>query len=140
MKGEDDMLERDIIQSRGFRNIGKDGAAVGFEIPVRLPYYRGIWLSQLRPGRLVVDGEAIAPADITWILNGKAYPQVDVTSNGDTHWFPLDVAVLSVWKPGGLAQGFHDIEVDFNWSASYMPPSMDTLFGTRLQKRRLVLV
>jgi len=140
MKGEDDMLERDIIQSRGFRNVSKGGVAVGFEIPVRIPYYRGIWLSQLRPGRLAVDGVEVPPEDIAWILKGRTYPQTGITNHGDVHWFPLDVAVLSVKRPGGLAQGFHDFEVEFNWSASYMPPSMDTLFGTRPQKRRLVLV
>jgi hypothetical protein len=134
------MLEREVIQSRGFRNIGKSEAAVGFEVAVRLPYYRGIWLSQLRPGRLVVDGVEIAPADIAWIVDGKAYPQNALAEHGDVHWFLLDTAVLSVWKPGGLAQGLHDIEIDFSWSASYMPPSMDSMFGTRLQKRRLVLV
>lgn len=134
------MLDREVIQSRGFRNVAVNGQAVGFEVAVRLPYYRGIWLSQLRPGHLSVDGEEIREADISWIVNGKAYPQKDVTKQGDVHWFLLDTAVLSVKKKGGLAQGLHDVALDFTWSASYMPPSMDTGFGTRPQKRRLAIV
>ena len=42
-------MEREVIQSVGFRNIKKDGEVVGFQLKVRLPYYRGIFLSQLRP-------------------------------------------------------------------------------------------
>lgn len=134
------MLEREVIQSRGFRNVVEGGKVVGYEIPVRLPYYRGIWLSQLRPGRLAVDGAEVRAADIAWVVGGTAYPQKDVTKHGDVHWFPLDAAVLRVRKAGGLAQGAHDVEVAFNWSASYMPPAMDALFGSRPQRRTLLLV
>lgn len=50
-------MEREVIQSVGFRNIKKDGDIIGFQFKIRLPYYRGIFLSQIRPGTLFVDGE-----------------------------------------------------------------------------------
>ena len=49
------MLEKEVIQSVGFRNVKENGKITGFQIKVRLPYYRGIFLSQLRPGTLYVD-------------------------------------------------------------------------------------
>ena len=51
-------------------------------------------------------------------------------------------ALLTIRKPGGLAQGFHDIEIKYSFSASYMPPVMDELM-TQIHgpaKRRLLMV
>ena len=50
-------MEKQVIQSVGFRNILEDGKAVGFQFKIRLPYYRGVFLSQIKAGLLIVDGE-----------------------------------------------------------------------------------
>ena len=63
-------MEREVIQSVGFRNIKEDGKAVGFQFKVRLPYYRGVFLSQLRPGTLFVDGERFDKDQIIWQIKG----------------------------------------------------------------------
>ena len=58
-------MEKQVIQSVGFRNIkDEDGNVTGFQFKVRLPYYRGIFLSQIRPGTLYVDGEKIEKDEI----------------------------------------------------------------------------
>ena len=54
---EGNRMEKEVIQSVGFRNIKENGKITGFQFKVRLPYYRGIFLSQLRPGTLYIDGE-----------------------------------------------------------------------------------
>ena len=51
------MLEFEQIQQRGFRNAKENGKIVGVQIPVKLTYYRGVYLSQIRPGYVVIDGE-----------------------------------------------------------------------------------
>ena len=67
------MLEREVIQSVGFRNIKENGKVTGFQFKIRLPYYRGIFLCQLRPGTLFVDGERFEKEDIVWNVSGKDY-------------------------------------------------------------------
>ena len=57
------MLEREVIQSVGFRNTTEDGKVTGFQFRVRIPYYRGIFLCQLRPGSVTVDGKKIEKED-----------------------------------------------------------------------------
>ena len=52
-------MEKQVIQSVGFRNIRENGQVTGFQFKIRLPYYRGIFLSQIMPGTLYVDGEKI---------------------------------------------------------------------------------
>jgi len=39
------MLDKEVVQQRGFRNAYQNGQAVGFQVGHRSTYYRGIWLS-----------------------------------------------------------------------------------------------
>ena len=67
-------MEKQVIQSVGFRNIkDENGNVTGFQFKVRLPYYRGIFLSQIRPGTLFVDGEKIEKDDIVWNIKGEDF-------------------------------------------------------------------
>jgi len=133
------MLEKHNIQSRGFRNVLEEGNVVGFQVPIRSTYYRGVWLSMLRPATLTVDGEKFEGDQITWTINGTSYKQSELADYPDVNWNIQDLAILTVKKPGGLELGFHDIEVFYTYSASYLPPRIDLAFG-RTFKRSMVLV
>ena len=146
-------MEREVIQSVGFRNIKKGGEIVGFQLKVRLPYYRGIFLSQLRPGTLIIDGERFEKEDIIWHINGEDYTYEEMKTDFHTHWSVLTPAVLKVRKEGGLAQGYHDITYGFCFTSSYMPPMMQNdldpdresmiflpEFGKHVNHRRLLIV
>ena len=65
-------MEKQVIQSVGFRNLYVDGNAVGFQLKIRLPYYRGVFLSQIKAGNLVVDGEVFAPDQVLWQIGGES--------------------------------------------------------------------
>jgi len=71
-------MEKQVIQSVGFRNTkDEEGNATGFQFKVRLPYYRGIFLSQIRPGTLFVDGEKIEKETLmAKILQTKRWQQI----------------------------------------------------------------
>ena len=71
-------MEKQVIQSVGFRNTVKDGEVTGFQFKIRLPYYRGIFLSQLRPGTLFVDGQRIEKDQITWCFGGEEYTNAQI--------------------------------------------------------------
>ena len=136
------MLDKECIQSRGFHNVVEHGQVIGFQVAIRSLYYRGVWLSQLRPAIVIVDGETFSGEQITWTIGGKTYAQSDLVQHPTVNWSLLEPAALTVHKPGGLAQGFHDIEIQYTYSSSYMPPAMDELLA-RLNgpfKRRLILV
>jgi hypothetical protein len=134
------MLERDCIQSRGFRNVEDNGKVVGFQLNIRSLYYRGVWLSQLRPVTVTVDGETFSGEQITWTINGVTYKQDEMAKLGDVHWGLLEPATLTVTKEGGLKMGSHNIEVSYLYSSSYFPPTMDTVLGMGTHNRTLILV
>ncbi|MBK7455758.1 MAG: hypothetical protein IPJ46_19135 [Anaerolineales bacterium] len=137
------MLDKEHIQSRGFRNVIHDGQIIGFQFAFRSNYYRGVWLSQLRPSTVIVDGETFSGEQIAWTICGKFYEQAELAQYGDVHWALLEPAILTVRKPGGLTQGFHDLEVKYAYSCSYFPPAMDELMVSISSGpliRRLLLV
>ncbi len=147
-------MEKQTIQSVGFRNIkDEDGNVTGFQFKVKLPYYRGIFLSQLRPGTLYIDGEKITKEDITWTFKGEEYTNEEMASDFHTHWATTVPAVLKVKMPGGLKQGYHDLKYGFCWTSSYMPPLIQNdldpdkepmvympEFGHHVNERRLLIV
>jgi len=134
------MLEKPCIQSRGFKNVERNGRIIGFQLNIRSLYYRGVWLSQLRPATVTVDGETFTGEQITWTINGVTYTQNEMASLGNVHWGILEPATLTVAKEGGLETGSHDIEVSYSFSSSYMPPSMDTMLSSGVNKRTLIMV
>ncbi len=148
-------MEKQVIQSVGFRNITENGKVTGFQFKVRLPYYRGVFLSQLRLGTLFVDGEEYAKEDIVWNINGEDYTAEQMRSDFQTHWGVTTPAVVKVKKEGGLAQGFHDLTYGFCFSSSYMPPFLQSdqeldpdkesmvfmpEFGHHVNSRRMIIV
>lgn len=146
-------MDNQVIQSVGFRNIKENGQVVGFQFKVRLHYYRGIFLSQLRPGTLWVDGEMFTKDDIIWNINGEDYTWQQMAQDYKTHWNICTPATLKVRKPGGLAQGYHDLKYGFCYTSSYMPPFIQSQldpdkesivfmpeFGHHVNERRLLIV
>ena len=98
------MLEREIIQNRGFENVTEDGKVTGFRLLLRMPNYRGVY------GRLI-DGVDVRVGDLSWArdvplwtLHGKQYTLQELQdSHLDVHW-DLDVpATITVPHDGGLA-------------------------------------
>ncbi len=134
------MLEKEYVQSRGFRNVIADGEKTGFQVAIRSNYYRGIWLSQLRPATVIVDGETYEGSRITWTINGQTFAQSDLANHPDVHWNAQDVATLTIHKPGGLL-GAARRGSKVCLQLFYMPPHMDELLSSLTpSKRRMVLV
>ena len=146
-------MEREVIQSVGFRNTKENGAVTGFQFKVRLPYYRGIYLSQIRPGTLYVDGEKYTKDEIVWNIKGENFTWQEMENDFHTHWDVTAPAVLKVKKAGGLAQGYHELTYGFCFTSSYMPPIIQAHldpdaesmvfmpeFGHHVNSRRLLIV
>lgn len=134
------MLEKECIQSRGFRNVVNQGKNTGFQFNIRSLYYRGLWLSQLREATITVDGETFSGNQITWTINGITYEQEEMLTLGNVHWGLLEPATLTVRKENGLKSGSHDIELTYQYSSSYFPPAIDTLLSSAPHNRTLILV
>ncbi|MGX9347240.1 C-glycoside deglycosidase beta subunit domain-containing protein [Microbacterium sp. KNMS] len=131
------MLEKSLIQSKGFRNVGGDHPT-GFQLRVRSPYYRGVWANLLEEPTLVVDGEEFGASDITWGLPSGEYSFAQLRESTDVRW-PLEhAAVLTVTKDGGLAPGVHDVSFTLRMRMSYIPEELQPQAWTATRKAVIV--
>ena len=133
------MLEKEIIQENGFRNVRKNGQIAGFQVGYRSCYYRSVWLSMSLGFDVTVDGEKFSRDQITVTVGGKTYTQEEMKKIGNVQWPNYEAALLTVAKPGGLKLGVHQIEIAWGHRTSYIPGGMDFGEGAPAS-RKLVLV
>jgi len=140
------MLEDHAIQTRGFHNtVDEKGNVTGFQFRMRTKYYRVLWLSQFRPGDVIVDGVTYPRDEIVWELYGVDYTPAELRKRGDVAWQVTDAAIVKVKKPGGLSQGYHEVNVKYGWICNYIDPErFDPVLGINFygfdNTRKLLIV
>ena len=88
------MLEKDMIQSHGFRNVVAGGEVTGFQLRIRIPYYRGIWASLLEGADVTVDGEEFSRDGILWTIGDRTLTLAELEA--------VDRPALAVRRAGRL--------------------------------------
>ncbi len=115
------MLDRDIIQNRGVRNVDADGETIGFQFQLRMPNYRGLWGSLIE-GVEVRVGDLFWARDIPrWTLQGRDFTCAELGASTDVRWQLDEPATITVPHPGGLPAGVHHLEVGIALRAPYIP-------------------
>ena len=132
------MFEKEVIQTKGFRNATEDGTTTGFQLALRTPYYRGIWASLLEGVEVAVDGATYGSERVRWTIAGTTYTTQELTQSTDVRWPFEELATLTVDEPRGLEPGLHDVRVSITWRWSYIPVEMQPVTATA--GRKLVLV
>jgi hypothetical protein len=126
------MLDVPMIQTRGFKN-----TPGGFELRLRLPYYRGLWTGLLEGATVTVDGEEFAASDVHWTIGEVSGSLAEITASDTARW-PVDVpAVLALRRDEPLSIGFHDVSVELAIQMSYIPEELQPTLWT--EQRRLVV-
>lgn len=115
------MYDNFMIVGEEFKNTSQDGQVTGFQIGMRLPYYRGIVLSLIGKTDLIVDGEAMPPELMTVTVSGKTFPLAELEHEPVVKWEFGDVGIVTVNKPGGLPPGEHTVELRQHLKISYVP-------------------
>jgi sugar phosphate isomerase/epimerase len=111
------LLERDLIQSVGFRNV-----ADGFQLRLRMPSYRGMAAS-------LIDGVAVRVGDLVnvgpeiplWTFAGQTYSLAELQQSEGVRWPLEEAALVTVPVPGGLPDGIHEVSVEVRLRMSYIP-------------------
>ncbi|MGT2737649.1 C-glycoside deglycosidase beta subunit domain-containing protein [Streptococcus orisratti] len=111
------MLESNVIQYRGFHSIIENDKIVGFQICVRSDYYRGVWLSQLRPGKVIVDDVTYTKEEVIWEINGKDYKVDELARASQGFWRITDVATLKIMKKVAWLKVFMMSQLDLRPAA-----------------------
>lgn len=116
------LLERDLIQSVGFRNIGEGDRITGFQLRLRMPSYRGMAASLIDGVSVRVGDLVDVAADVpTWTLQGKTYTLAELWSSEDARWPLEEAAIITVPFEGGLPDGIHEVSIELRLRMSYIP-------------------
>lgn len=115
------MYDSYMIVGEEFKNVVQDGKITGFQLGLRLCYYRGIVLSLIGDIALKVDGEEFPHAAMTVTVGGKTFPLSDLENQPVAKWEFGEVGILTVRMPGGLKPGEHTVNLREHLKISYVP-------------------
>lgn len=97
------MFDQYLICDDGFCNvISETGHIEGFELKIRIPYYRGVALSLVDNIVIKVNGETFTNDVIRFTVKSGSYMMSEMSTVGDRRWNFDESATLKVYKPGGL--------------------------------------
>lgn len=109
------MYDQHIIVPGSLRN-----TAQGFELGIRLPYYRGQWLSIVEDIAVTVDGQRQPREAVRFSVRGKTFTLDEMETASGERWEFGEVAMLQVLgRP--LAPGAHELTVAEQLRISYLP-------------------
>lgn len=99
-----------MMRSRLISPDGLQISASGFDIEVRLPWYRTLPLSTVDVVEVRVDGQLVDPLYIRFEVNGKTHGLSELCELIDEWWYVLDSAIIHV--SGSQLQLGEDYEVE----------------------------
>ena len=115
------MYDHHVIVPGTLRNVTEDGQVTGFELGLRLPYYRGQWLSIVEDIAVTADGVKAPREAVRFALRGRTWTLDEMEAATDQRWEFGEVATVRVLQPGGLAAGEHALTVAEQLRISYLP-------------------
>ena len=131
------MFEKQMILTRGFQNVSKDGQPVGFQFLMKTAYYRGTFLDIIGSIEVSVDGTKYARDQLRITVGGRTFTLAEAGRTEDVHWDFGTPMIVTVLVPGGLKPGLRDLGVTLVMNPSYVPPN---LFATSAQKRMTLVM
>lgn len=105
------MFDKYFICDDTFKNISQNGRITGFQIGVKVSYYRGVVLGIVNDFEVTVDGVRYPRERITFCVKGRTFTFAEMAGRDDVRWDFGETAYLRVEKPGGLAAGGHMVGV-----------------------------
>ena len=63
---------------------------------MRTKYYKGLWLSQFRTGKCIVDGVEYPKESLIWNIQGIDYTCEEMYDRMDQYWQFGDIATVTV--------------------------------------------
>ena len=112
-------FEDRVIRSDGFYKILLNGKEAGFNLDLRLNYYRGLPLSSVETLELTIDGKKIPETNMFAELNGKVFSIGHLKELFMEYWGIKSVMHLRVYNYN-LAPGAHDVELTLLLRRPYM--------------------
>ncbi len=132
-------FEERVLREEGFYNILLNGKQVGFNLDLRLNYYRGLPLSCVQKAEVTVDGEKIPDYLILAELNEKGFTISQMKEIYTEYWGIMTPMHLRIFNYG-LEPGEHDVDVRIELKTPSGTPNGDEcemIDGSARKKMRI---
>jgi hypothetical protein len=109
------------IQDRLLGESSLTATKVGFDLAIRLPWYRSLPLSTIEPAELRINAE---PVDLTRVkvrINNKTIPSSELAERTDEVWFVRDALTLEVSGTPLRSGESVDVQFTLNVYPPYIP-------------------
>jgi hypothetical protein len=94
----------------------------GYEVLIRLLWYRSLPVSCIEDPRLWLDGQLVDPELLRFGINDKEFKLSEMDNLIDEFWFVQDSARLIALQPGKVQSGeSHTVEVEITLRFPYIP-------------------
>lgn len=115
------MFEKYLVHPKGFKNVRRNGEVVGYEVQLRIPYYRGIPMSCVQEIEISVDNEKASHQGMWVTVKDQAFKYEELSTVIHHRWEMIDTITVFVNKPGGLTEGEHEVYGYVSLRISYQP-------------------
>ncbi len=104
------LFEKYLLCDEGFGNIfdkdHPDDPAIGFQLKIRIPYYRSARLSLIDKLSVKVDGKEYDPAKFLFTTQDGTFTLDEMKTMPNNYWHFGEKATLTVMEPDGLGRAF----------------------------------
>ena len=111
----------ETLRDGTFKNYYDAGRKNGYQVDVRLAYYRGHYLSVITQLGIEVDGVPAPKEDIKFCVNGKKFDVDQLKEAYSEFWSIKEPATIMVRRPGGLPEGNHHVKLTLMLQSPYLP-------------------
>ncbi|CQR24153.1 hypothetical protein BN1356_00514 [Streptococcus varani] len=115
------MFEKYLVNPQGFRNVTKEGKTIGYEVQLRIPYYRGLYMSCVEVVDLTVDGVEVPNEDKLFKVKGDVFKWSELPTVIHHRWAMTEPLTVFLKKDGGLSEGEHTVHGFVSLRISYLP-------------------
>lgn len=110
--------DRYLLNQESGSNIIIHGERIGFSFEIRMPNFRGNYLSCIEELIITVNDRVVDEKTIELCLNGKRFAIHELSELYKEYWDVLDFARIEVFREGGLT-GMHRIGVTMRLRYGY---------------------
>ena len=117
------------------RLLGEDALTAtktGFDLAIRLPWYRSLPLSVIEPAELRVNGQPVDLEQVKVRVNDRTFANTELPERADQFWFVLDPLTLEV--SGTPVQAGEEVAIEFTLNV-YPPYIPGMCWVTRADKK-----
>jgi hypothetical protein len=113
------MLENYMLLTRGFQNVRQNDQVIGFQILVKIAYYRGVFLPLIGGFEVAVDGQNYNIDQMRFTIGHETYTFDETAQAENVRWDFGEPLKITILKSGGLSPGTHEVSFAQTIKPSY---------------------